>query len=108
MIHPSARGLLAIALLAAAALGPEPAAALPSYGTKVNAYCASHQRTPAAPFTGDCTLCHGVAGPTSNPTPRLSAYRANDLDAFCPAATAANRPPALTPIGNQSVSEEGS
>jgi hypothetical protein len=99
-------GRIAIALLAAAALPSEPAAAFPSYGTAVDSYCTSHQRTPPQPYNGDCAICHNPSSSSSNRTVLFTAYKANDLDAFCPAAPA-NQPPVLAPIGSQSVSEEG-
>jgi hypothetical protein len=97
---------VAAALLAAASLRPGPAAALPDFGNAVDEYCTSHQRTPATPFAGDCSLCHNPADFTLDRTELFTAYQQNDLDAFCPAA-APNRPPVFAPLASQSVSEDG-
>ena len=106
MNGPGSLRAAAIGVVAAIALLPAPALAFPSYGTAVDDYCTSQQRTPAKPYDGNCALCHNASNPSSGRTPLFTAYRNGDLDAFCPVAVA-NQPPVLAPIGSQTMSEQG-
>ena len=96
---------VASALAGAAALLPATARAFPSYGTAVDDYCTRNQRTPAAPYSGDCAICHNPVNASQDRTPLFTAYRGANLDAFCPLVPT-NQPPVLAPIGSQTVSEE--
>lgn len=78
--------------------------ALPSFGSKVDQFCTSNARQPAAPYSGDCALCHNPADSGADRTPLFSSYKSGDLDAFCPPT--ANQPPQLQPIADTTVSED--
>jgi hypothetical protein len=80
--------------------------ALPAYGSRVDRYCTDNARTPATPFAGDCAICHNPADPGADRTEGFNRYRQNDLDYFCPAAPP-NRAPALDPIADPTVAEDG-
>jgi hypothetical protein len=106
MNGPGSWRAAAIGVVGAIALLPAPALAFPSYGTAVDDYCTSQQRTPAKPYGGNCALCHNASNASADRTPLFTAYRNRDLDAFCPVAVA-NQPPVLAPIGSQTMSEQG-
>lgn len=99
-------GVGKVAVLVALSLplfDPRPALAKPQFGSDVNDFCTRSGGNPAAPFTGDCSICHDPASPGRNQTPGFAAYKAGDLGYFCPA----NQPPKLDPIGDQQVDENG-
>ena len=72
-----------------------------SYGSTVNSLCA-----PAAPYTGDCALCH--IGAKADPTPAKDAFLAGGAvltDYFCP--TSPPPPPACTDNDGDGFAIEG-
>jgi hypothetical protein len=93
----------ALALCLGALLCGVEAHAFPQYGTAVNDYCASSGGTPSMPYTGDCALCHSATNAGSGRTALFTAYRNNDLAAFCPMAM--NQAPTIDPIAALDVSE---
>jgi len=72
-----------------------------SYGSSVNANCA-----PAAPYTGDCLLCH-TTGAKADPTPAKDAFLAGGTtltDYFCPTSPPT---PTCTDNDNDTYAVEG-
>jgi hypothetical protein len=109
--HFALRATLATSLLLL--LGGSSALANVDFGPMINAFCTANGREPAAPFTGDCAMCHAPGTfdklPEHQLQPNWDEFKAgkliSDFSFFCPAVPQMNDPPVLDPIGDQALNE---